>query len=246
MSSANLAQSIGRELPYLRRYARALTGSQTAGDNYAPATLEAILTDRSVLQDEDDTRLGLFRTFHAIWQSSGQPVAEADSVRERRAQDHLRRLTPNSREALLLRTIEELRYDQIARVMQVDQREAEELVQIALNEMGQAISGKVMVIEDEMIIAMDLKGIVQAMGHEVTGVARTHTQAVDLAGKARPDLILADEPTGNLDEATSDRVLEEFLRLVRGQGSSALVATHNERLAAKMDRVVRLHDGVLA
>ena len=192
MSSANLAQSIGRELPYLRRYARALTGSQTAGDNYAAATLEAILTDRSVLQDEDDTRLGLFRTFHAIWQSSGQPVAEADSVRERRAQDHLRRLTPNSREALLLRTIEELRYDQIARVMQVDQREAEELVQIALNEMGQAISGKVMVIEDEMIIAMDLKGIVQAMGHEVTGVARTHTQAVDLAGKARPDLILAD------------------------------------------------------
>ncbi|HIC66208.1 MAG TPA: response regulator, partial [Paracoccus sp.] len=191
MSSANLAQSIGRELPYLRRYARALTGSQTAGDNYAAATLEAILTDRSVLQDEDDTRLGLFRTFHAIWQSSGQPVAEADSVRERRAQDHLRRLTPNSREALLLRTIEELRYDQIARVMQVDQREAEELVQIALNEMGQAISGKVMVIEDEMIIAMDLKGIVQAMGHEVTGVARTHTQAVDLAGKARPDLILA-------------------------------------------------------
>ena len=192
MSSANLAQSIGRELPYLRRYARALTGSQTAGDNYAAATLEAILTDRSVLQDEDDTRHGLFRTFHAIWQSSGQPVAEADSVRERRAQDHLRRLTPNSREALLLRTIEELRYDQIARVMQVDQREAEELVQIALNEMGQAISGKVMVIEDEMIIAMDLKGIVQAMGHEVTGVARTHTQAVDLAGKARPDLILAD------------------------------------------------------
>jgi CheY-like chemotaxis protein/DNA-directed RNA polymerase specialized sigma24 family protein len=192
MSSANLAQSIGRELPYLRRYVRALTGSQTAGDNYAAATLEAILTDRSVLQDEDDTRLGLFRTFHAIWQSSGQPVAEADSVRERRAQDHLRRLTPNSREALLLRTIEELRYDQIARVMQVDQREAEELVQIALNEMGQAISGKVMVIEDEMIIAMDLKGIVQAMGHEVTGVARTHTQAVDLAGKARPDLILAD------------------------------------------------------
>ena len=92
----------------------------------------------------------------------------------------------------MLRTIEELRYDQIARVMQVDQREAEELVQIALNEMGQAISGKVMVIEDEMIIAMDLKGIVQAMGHEVTGVARTHTQAVDLAGKARPDLILAD------------------------------------------------------
>lgn len=193
MTAADLAQSIGRELPFLRRYARALTGSQTAGDNYAAATLEAILTDRSVLEGEDDIRIGLFRTFHVIWQSSGQPVEDHDvSSRERRAQDHLRGLTPNSREALLLRTIEELRPDQIARVMQVEPAEAEELVQIALNEMGSAIRGKVMVIEDEMIIAMDLKGIVQAMGHEVTGVARTHTAAIELAGKHRPDLILAD------------------------------------------------------
>ncbi|SCY25796.1 response regulator [Paracoccus tibetensis] len=193
MNSADLAQSIGRELPYLRRYARALTGSQSAGDNYAAATLEAILTDRSVLDGEDDVRIGLFKTFHVIWQSSGQPIEEADlSARERRAQDHLRGLTANSREALLLRTIEELRPDQIARVMQIEPSEAEELVQIALNEMSSALRGRVMVIEDEMIIAMDLKGIVQSMGHEVTGVARTHTAAIDLAGKHRPDLILAD------------------------------------------------------
>jgi len=192
MTAADLAQSISRELPYLRRYARALTGSQTAGDNYAAATLEAILTDRS-LMDGEDTRLGLFRTFHAIWQSSGQPVElGAQSPREARAQAHMRGLTPNSREALLLRTIEELRYDQIAQVMQCPQAEAEELVQIALNEMGQALTGKVMVIEDETIIAMDLKGIVQAMGHEVTGIARTHAAAVDLAHQSRPDLILAD------------------------------------------------------
>ena len=193
MSSADLAQSIGRELPYLRRYARALTGSQRAGDNYAAATLEAILSDRSMLDAESDIRIGLFRTFHAIWQSSGQPVEEGErTARESRAQDHLRHLTANSREALLLRTIEELRYDQIARVMQIEQSEAEELVQIALNEMSASLRGKVMVIEDEMIIAMDLKGIVQAMGHEVTGVARTHTAAIELAGQSRPDLILAD------------------------------------------------------
>ncbi|MCV2446003.1 response regulator [Paracoccus sp. DMF] len=192
MSAADLAQSISRELPYLRRYARALTGSQTAGDNYAAATLEAILADRSVMQG-DDTRIGLFRTFHAIWQSSGQPVeAEAQTPREARAQAHLRGLTPNSREALLLRTIEELRYDQIAQVMQCPQAEAEELVQIALSEMSQTLSGKVMVIEDETIIAMDLKGIVQAMGHDVTGIARTHKAAVELAHQKRPDLILAD------------------------------------------------------
>ena len=69
--------------------------------------------------------------------------------------------------------------------------------------------------------------------------------AVARALANRPPLVLADEPTGNLDEATSDRVLGEFLGLVRGEGSAALVATHNERLAAKMDRVVRLHEGVL-
>lgn len=192
MTAADLAQSIRRELPYLRRYARALTGSQTAGDNYAAATLEAILSDRSLMQ-ADDTRIGLFRTFHAIWQSSGQPVEQdAQTAQEARAQAHLRGLTPNSREALLLRTIEELRFDQIAAIMQIEQPEAEELVQIALAEMSRALAGKVMIIEDETIIAMDLKGIVQSMGHEVTGVARTHTAAVDLAHDIRPDLILAD------------------------------------------------------
>ncbi|MBU6268136.1 MAG: ABC transporter ATP-binding protein [Sphingomonadales bacterium] len=70
--------------------------------------------------------------------------------------------------------------------------------------------------------------------------------AVARALANRPRLVLADEPTGNLDETTSDRVLGEFLDLVRGHGSAALIATHNERLAARMDRVVRLHDGVLS
>jgi lipoprotein-releasing system ATP-binding protein len=69
--------------------------------------------------------------------------------------------------------------------------------------------------------------------------------AVARALANRPPLVLADEPTGNLDEATADKVLAEFLQLVRGEGSAALIATHNERLAAKMDRVVRLHEGVL-
>jgi len=69
--------------------------------------------------------------------------------------------------------------------------------------------------------------------------------AVARALANRPTLVLADEPTGNLDEKTADKVFAEFLDLVRGEGSAALVATHNERLAAKMDRVVRLHEGVL-
>jgi lipoprotein-releasing system ATP-binding protein len=69
--------------------------------------------------------------------------------------------------------------------------------------------------------------------------------AVARALANRPTLVLADEPTGNLDEATADRVLDEFLGLVRGTGSAALIATHNERLAFRMDRVLRLHEGVL-
>ena len=69
--------------------------------------------------------------------------------------------------------------------------------------------------------------------------------AVARALANRPALVLADEPTGNLDEATADIVFAEFLRLVRDEGSASLVATHNERIAAKMDRVLRLHEGVL-
>ncbi|WBU58422.1 response regulator [Paracoccus sediminicola] len=192
MSSADLAKSIGRELPFLRRYARALTGSQTVGDKYAAAALEVILTDRSVM-DGLDTRVGLFRAFHAIWDSSGQPVADADGgARGARAQSLMSKLTPNSREALLLSSIEGLRYDEIGQVMQIDAGEAEDLVRIAMDEMSQSVRGKVMIIEDETIIAMDLKGIVQAMGHEVTGIARTHSAAIQLADEKRPDLILAD------------------------------------------------------
>ncbi|WBU52911.1 response regulator [Paracoccus sp. SCSIO 75233] len=192
MSVSDLANSIGRELPFLRRYARALTGSQTAGDNYAAATLEAVLADRSVM-DGLETRVALFRAFHAIWNSSGQPVVDADGgLRAQRAQAHLSRLTPNSREALLLSSIEGLRSDEIAQVMQVTPDEAANLVSVALEEMANTIRGNVMIIEDETIIAMDLKGIVQALGHEVTGIARTHTAAIQLAGESRPDLILAD------------------------------------------------------
>lgn len=69
--------------------------------------------------------------------------------------------------------------------------------------------------------------------------------AVARALANQPTLVLADEPTGNLDETTSDTVLGQFLELVRGEGSAALIATHNERLASRMDRIVRLHDGVL-
>ncbi|HEX6072260.1 MAG TPA: ABC transporter ATP-binding protein [Sphingomicrobium sp.] len=90
-------------------------------------------------------------------------------------------------------------------------------------------------------------GLSQRLDHRPSKLSGGEQQRVAVARALanRPPLILADEPTGNLDEHTADAVLAEFLRLVRGEGSAALVATHNERLAAKMDRVVRLHEGRL-
>ncbi len=88
-------------------------------------------------------------------------------------------------------------------------------------------------------------GLAHRLGHRPSKLSGGEQQRVAVARALAnsPQLVLADEPTGNLDEKTSERVLGEFLELVRGQGSAALVATHNERLAARMDRVVRLHEG---
>ena len=90
-------------------------------------------------------------------------------------------------------------------------------------------------------------GLGQRLTHRPSQLSGGEQQRVAVARALanRPTLVLADEPTGNLDEVTADNVLAEFLALVRGEGSAALVATHNERLAAKMDRVVRLKEGVL-
>jgi lipoprotein-releasing system ATP-binding protein len=90
-------------------------------------------------------------------------------------------------------------------------------------------------------------GLDQRLEHRPSKLSGGEQQRVAVARALanKPPLVLADEPTGNLDEATADRVLAEFLSLVRGEGSAALVATHNERLAMKMDRVVRLHEGHL-
>jgi len=90
-------------------------------------------------------------------------------------------------------------------------------------------------------------GLAQRLDHRPSKLSGGEQQRVAVARALanKPPLILADEPTGNLDEQTADAVLTEFLRLVREEGSAALVATHNERLAAKMDRVVRLHEGRL-
>lgn len=97
---------------------------------------------------------------------------------------------------------------------------------------------------DQLLSALGLGARLDHRPSKLSGGEQQRV-AVARALANRPPLILADEPTGNLDEATADTVLAEFLSLVRGEGSAALVATHNERLAAKVDRVVRLHEGQL-
>lgn len=208
------APLIAQELPYLRRYARALTGSQDTGDRYASASLEAILAEPKSFDDDLKPRVALFQVFHNVWKTTGAPLeAPEPGSLEGRAHRHLAGLTANTREALMLRTIEEFHYADIARIMQIPQREAEELVTIALREMQGSVQGRVMVIEDEALIAMDIETIVSNMEHEVTGIARTHTQAVELARAQRPDLILADIQLA--DDSSGIEAVNEILKFTQ-------------------------------
>ena len=190
--STDLSASIGANLPYFRRYARALTGSQTSGDRFATVTLETLLEDLAPLAAASNPRVGLFRVFHLVWTSAGAPVGEPEDQRSARAQQHMAALTPNAREAMLLSVIEGFHDAEVAEILAIDRTETAELINIARREMERSVAGRVMIIEDEAIIAMDIMDIVSEVGHHVTGVARTRDEAVALAAREKPDLILAD------------------------------------------------------
>jgi DNA-directed RNA polymerase specialized sigma24 family protein/CheY-like chemotaxis protein len=183
---------VAANLPYLRRYARALTGSQETGDSYAAATLEAILSDGAGTDDGANVKVALFRAFHVVWSSAGAPVGEPENALSARAQLHMSGLTPNTREALLLHAVEGFTPAEIGDIMGVEAQEAADYIDIARREMDNSVAGVVLVIEDEAIIAMDIAAIVKDIGHRVTGIARTKSEAVRLAAAQRPDLILAD------------------------------------------------------
>ena len=192
-TSPEIVAAITEQVPYLRRYARALTGSQSSGDAYAIATLEAVVADPAMAESARSPRVALFRAMHGLWRSSDLSVPGDTGGRlESAAQRHLSRLTADTREALLLNTIEEFDKTEIAEILDVSLSEVTELIAIAHREMASSVAGKVMIIEDEAIIAMDIEAMVTEMGHVVTGVARTHEGALKLARDERPDLILAD------------------------------------------------------
>ncbi|HEY9554557.1 response regulator [Allosphingosinicella sp.] len=190
----SLGQELAPHLPFLRRYARALTGSQGHGDAFVRATLEAIVAAPDDFPRDVDPRLGLYRTFHAIWSSANiEEDPEADTREpEGIAQARLARITPLSRQALLLTAMEGFTPEDTGYLIGASADEVESLVAEALAEIERQTRAEVLIIEDEPIIAMDIETIVRDLGHSVTGVAVTRDEAVAQAMAKRPGLVLAD------------------------------------------------------
>ena len=186
------SQVVAEHLPLLRRYARALTGSQSSGDAYVAAMLEALLQDTSLLDERHGPRAGLFRLFTQIWNSVSvnekSDVTPLPLPSERR----LSNITPLPRQAFLLLSLEGFSEEEVAFILGTDIAETRRLADAAGREMAAEIATDVLIIEDETFIAMDLESLVKNLGHNVIGVARTHTDAVALAKNRKPGLILAD------------------------------------------------------
>ena len=140
-----------------------------------------------------EVKTGLFKVLHSIWQSSKPSLTDGGAdILESAAQRHMAGLTENSREALLLHTIEGFPFSSIAEIMRVDLAEVEHLVGVAHQEMAQSIAGRVLIIEDEAVIALDLESLVSELGHTVTGIARTRVKAVEQGRADATELILVD------------------------------------------------------
>ena len=188
-----LSERIAPLLPYLRRHARALTGSQETGDAYVAATLESIIAAPDEFPS-GDARIGLYRTFHAVWLSSSAPVdtPERADPEEAIAGRRLARLTPLNRQALLLTVVEGFSHHDTAAVLDLDPTDVRDLVDEAVREIHQQTGTSVLIIEDEPLIAMDLDHIVSGLGHRVMAIAPTRDAAVKAARLQRPGLVLAD------------------------------------------------------
>ena len=190
----SLGQQIAPHLALLRRYARALTGSQRHGDAYVRATLEAIVAAPDEFPRDVDVRVGLYRTFQLIWASGnlGSDPDPAASEREQMTQARLAQITPLSRQTLLLTAMEGFTHEDTAYLLNVGPDGIAALLDEALNEIDAQTRADVLIIEDEPMIAMDLETIVRDLGHGVTGVAVTRDEAIAAVRAHRPGLVLAD------------------------------------------------------
>jgi len=189
----SIARSIAPHLPYLRRFARALEGAQAGGDAFVAATLEALIEDPSIFPADVASKVGLYRVFVKLWSSThrGEKPLRGGVLGDA-LQRNLEALTPASRQAFLLRTVEGFSLEDVAAILEIGADEAARLVDTGGREIAEQVATSVLIIEDEPIIALDIESMVRELGHEVTGVARTHREAVAMVKARPPGLVLAD------------------------------------------------------
>jgi DNA-directed RNA polymerase specialized sigma24 family protein/CheY-like chemotaxis protein len=179
----SLTAILGPELPFLRRYARALTGSQTLGDAAVREALEALLLAPSEFDESKPPRLELYRVFHSLWRGMSSARDGGGLVAS---------LSVHSRQSLLLTAVEGFSILETAQILASSAEEVSSDIETARKAIADSLQASVMIIEDEAIIALHIQSIVEDLGHSVTGIARTRAEAVALAGSSRPELVLAD------------------------------------------------------
>lgn len=189
-----LSTKIAPYLPTLRRYARAVTGSQTSGDAYVAATLEALIADVSIFPTTKSDRVSIFKLFSDVFKTVDLEIPEVDSpfAWEQRAAANLTAVSPLPRQAFLLKSVEEFSNGEIAEVLSIDDNEVTDLLTQASEKISSQVATEIMIIEDEPLIAMDIEQLVTELGHKVTGIARTHKEAVELFESSSPRMVLAD------------------------------------------------------
>ncbi|KQT64205.1 MULTISPECIES: response regulator [unclassified Aureimonas] len=190
----SMSSRIAPHIPYLRRYARALSGSQASGDAYVAAVLETLIADPSLFDPDESPRLSLYRLFSSLWQSVEVNIREDAPVSawEERTSRNLRGISPLPRQAFLLVAVEGFTTNEAASILSVSEAEFSSLIDQASVDIGRQVSTQIMIIEDEPLIAMDIEQMVESLGHSVTGIARTHKEAMALFEQQKPGMVLAD------------------------------------------------------
>jgi len=210
---------IAPHLPYLRRFSRAVTGSQTSGDAYVAATLEALIADLSIFPKSGNDRVSLYKLFSQLFDSLSVPVPENPTPFgwERKAAANLETVTPQARKAFLLIAVEGFTPAHAAEILDVDETSFSKLLETASMEISRQVATDIMIIEDEPLIAMDIEDMVETLGHRVTGVARTHAEAIELYKKTKPKMVLADiqlaDGSSGID-AVNDILKDETLPVI--------------------------------
>jgi DNA-directed RNA polymerase specialized sigma24 family protein/CheY-like chemotaxis protein len=191
----SLLARLAPHLPYVRRYARALTGDQTTGDHYVRVALEALAAGDRTLEANLTPRVALYHVFHAIWCTSGAQLenpSEDDFAGADDTTQRLMRIAPRSRQAFLLTALEGFTPSEAAQILDSDFTEVEQLIAEAQREIDAELATDVLIIEDEPVIAADIEALVKELGHTVVDIAATRTEAVDAVARKTPGLVLAD------------------------------------------------------